>query len=111
LAEYLQGNWFEAERICRELLADEPRDAEAGLLLASVLRCSSRLSEAREALDRLAQSTPADRWSREIAVERERIAARPAQDASPPTCSRTSTSICGRSAWKSRSLFRVAPTW
>ncbi len=84
LVEYLQGNWFEAERTCRQLLDYEPRDAEARLLLASTYRASGRGAEAAAELDLLCQSTTSARWSQEIAAERQRLAelnATPAPDA------------------------------
>ena len=74
LSEYLKGNWFEAERTLGRLLELRPRDVEARLLLATLLRHNVRLTEALEQLARLELLEDARRWAREIEVEREAIA-------------------------------------
>lgn len=74
LSEYLKGNWFEAERTLGRLLELRPRDVEARLLLATLLRHNVRLNEALEQLTRLELLEDARRWAREIEVEREAIA-------------------------------------
>ena len=76
LSEYLKGNWFEAERTLGRLLEVRPRDVEARLLLATLLRHNGRLNEALEQLARLELLEDARRWAREIEVEREVIAER-----------------------------------
>ena len=53
LSEYLQGSWFEAETILGRLLHLYPRDVEARLLLATLLRHTRRYQEALDQLDRL----------------------------------------------------------
>lgn len=72
--QYLQGNWFEAETILREMLRAQPRDAEALLQLATLQRHTERLAEAMETLDHLERLDEAVRWRLEIAAERQQIA-------------------------------------
>lgn len=79
LGEYLKGNWYEAERVCQDLLRRGPGDVEARLLLATLLRRTRRFSEARGHLDRLGQLErgrleTAAGWQHEIADEWERLA-------------------------------------
>ena len=74
LGEYLKGNWFEAERVLTGLLEMRPRDAEARLLLATLLRHNARYGEAAQQLDRLELLQDASRWTLEIGVERQAIA-------------------------------------
>ncbi|MCC6508324.1 MAG: tetratricopeptide repeat protein [Pirellulaceae bacterium] len=69
-AEYLRGNWFEAESLLHAVLSDTPRDAEAHLLLAGVLRHSGRLAAALRRLDQMELLDTAARWSFEIRRER-----------------------------------------
>ncbi|MGQ9574942.1 MAG: hypothetical protein ACUVUC_06455 [Thermoguttaceae bacterium] len=68
--EYLKGNWFEAECTLRQLLRRRPRDLEAGLMLASLLRHTGRLREAADQLDRLERFDGWQRWAMEIGRER-----------------------------------------
>ncbi len=72
--EYLRGNWFEAESLLHAILNDTPRDAEAHLLLAGVLRHSGRWSAAIRRLDQLERLDTAARWTFEIRRERQLIA-------------------------------------
>ncbi|HEX3726706.1 MAG TPA: hypothetical protein VHV08_10710 [Pirellulales bacterium] len=74
LSEYLQGSWFEAEAILGRLLRLDPRDVDARLLLATLLRHTARWYEALEQLDRLERLRDADKWAQEIAAERQEIA-------------------------------------
>ena len=74
LREYLQGSWFEAETMLGKLLRLAPRDVEARLLLATLLRRTQRLDEALDQLYRVERLRDAERWTREIAAEREQIA-------------------------------------
>ncbi len=71
---YLRGNWFESEQLVRALLARDPRDVHAGLMLASILRRTGRLEEAQRQLDGLARFEASARWEFEIARERDRVA-------------------------------------
>ena len=72
-AEYLKGNWFDAESLLHSLLADTPRDAEAHLLLASVLRHSRRWAAALRRLGQLELLDTSARWRFEIHRERQLI--------------------------------------
>lgn len=74
--EYLRGHWFEAESLLHAILTDTPRDPEAHLLLAGVLRRSGRLSAALRRLDQLVLLDTSLRWGFEIRRERQLIAAR-----------------------------------
>lgn len=74
LGEYLQGKWFEAERILGRLLDTQPRDVEARLMLATLLRHCGRYGEAAEQLARLELLQDARTWAREIGVEKRAIA-------------------------------------
>jgi len=73
-SEYLQENWFEAEKILRRLLERAPRDVEARLLLATLLRHNRRWQEASNELNRLELLRDAGLWLPEIAAERRWIA-------------------------------------
>ena len=72
-AAYLARDWVVAETRLRELLGLAPTDAEAQLLLVTLLRRSGRRDEARRGLEKLSQSDSGARWSRVIASERARI--------------------------------------
>ena len=74
LHEYLQGSWFETERILGRLLHLHPRDVEARLMLATLLRHTGRYQEALEHLARLELLRGASRWAAEIAAEKTWIA-------------------------------------
>ncbi len=74
LCEYLKGNWFEAEQTLGRLLQMRPRDVEARLMLATLLRHNARYSEASEQLSQLELLQDAKRWALEIGVERQTIA-------------------------------------
>jgi predicted Zn-dependent protease len=82
LSEYLQGSWFEAESLLGQLLHIHPRDAEARLMLATLLRRTGRSQEALAQLARLELLRDSEKWRLEIASERERLAA--AMAAEPP---------------------------
>jgi len=73
LAEYLKGNWFEAEKILVSLLAEHPRDVEARLMLATLLRHTRRYREANDELSRLELIEASRTWTVEIASERQRL--------------------------------------
>ncbi|MBI2826920.1 MAG: hypothetical protein HYX69_19770 [Planctomycetia bacterium] len=74
LAEYLKGNWVEAEVLARQLLNNCPADVEAALLLAAVLRHTWRIDEARATLDELVCWDRAAGWQTEIDVEYQQLA-------------------------------------
>ena len=70
--EYLKGHWIAAETLLTRLLARQPADAEARLLLASVQRRSGSRNQARQTLTELQPA--AARWQWEIAAELARLA-------------------------------------
>lgn len=74
LSEYLKGHWFEAEAQLGRLFEQRPRDLEARLLLATLLRHTKRYSEAREQLVRIQRIEGATKWSEEIAAEKQLLA-------------------------------------
>lgn len=71
LAEYLKGNWFEAEHKLNGLLRRDDHDIEARLLMATLLRHTSRFDEATRQLNVLAGLDGAHRWALEIHREGE----------------------------------------
>jgi hypothetical protein len=66
LAQYLKGNWLEAETLARGLLIRSPEDVEAALLLTAVLRHTGRIDEGRETLDAVTLWDRAAAWRMEI---------------------------------------------
>ena len=68
---YLQGNWLEAERILDRLIRDDPRDLEARLMLATLLRHTRRIEEATAQLNTLVRLEGARKWEMEISREGE----------------------------------------
>jgi hypothetical protein len=70
---YLQRNWYEAERGLAGLLRRSPRDVDARMLLACVLRRTGRLDEAAGELDRLSRTEGSRKWELEIDDERRRL--------------------------------------
>lgn len=88
-AQYLQGNWYEAETSLLQLLEVAPRDVEGALLLATLYRHRRRYAEAARYLAELERNEQAERWSREIGHERACLAraladeSRPAETSSP----------------------------
>lgn len=74
LEQYLKGNWFEAEQILARLLDRNPRDVEARLMLATLLRHTGRGQEAARQLDCLETVEGSGRWALEIARERRGLA-------------------------------------
>jgi tetratricopeptide (TPR) repeat protein len=71
--EYLRGDWDEAERLLRRCLQIWPRDIEARLLLATLLRHSRRLFDASEELAQLLKFDESINWISEIRREEELI--------------------------------------
>jgi tetratricopeptide (TPR) repeat protein len=91
-AEYLQGDYFQAEATLAELLEENPRDAEGRLLLATLLRHSKRFDEAENQLKQLSRFETAVRWNIEITSERARLKRlRKATRSQPIESPRTST--------------------
>ena len=71
--QYLRGNWFEAQCCLNILLKKNPHDAEALLMLMTLLRHTKRYAEAEEVLHQLDRIEEADRWRIEIALEKRAI--------------------------------------
>ena len=69
LQYYLQKNWFEAERVFRQLLRRNSRDTDAGLMLATLLRHTERFEEAKIQLQRLGRIDGSEKWDLEIRQE------------------------------------------
>jgi hypothetical protein len=67
--EYLRGNWLETERLVSELLARNPSDIEAQLLLIALLRQTDNPVAALEQLDAAQRMTGCERWRLELARE------------------------------------------
>ena len=67
---YLQRNWFEAEKRLKRMIRRNPRDVDARLMLAGVLRRSERPDAAGSQLDRIERLEGIDRWRWEIDRER-----------------------------------------
>ena len=87
IGHYLQGNWFEAECVLARLLHQDPRDVDAGLMLATLYRHTGRFKEAAQQLDRLQRFDEAVKWALEIERERARLASAQhpaAENRSPP---------------------------
>jgi hypothetical protein len=66
---YLKGHWIEAESLLAKLLASQPADAEAKLLLASVQRRAGRHEQSRRTLNELREQPAAAKWRLEIENE------------------------------------------
>lgn len=71
--EYLKGDWDKTEKILRKCLEIWPRDIEARLLLATLLRHTRRLYEACEELDNLLKIDESINWINEIRSEQKLI--------------------------------------
>ena len=74
-AQYLRGNWYEAEHLLLGLLAKNPRDIEALLMQATLYRHTKRYAEAVAVLDKLQLLEDSGRWFLEIETERRLITA------------------------------------
>jgi thioredoxin-like negative regulator of GroEL len=85
LEQYLQGNWFETERILVDLLRQNPRDVDARLLIATLLRHTGRLDEASRQLDQLERLEDCRKWELEIRRERELLAEAQTEPAGGPS--------------------------
>jgi hypothetical protein len=71
--EYLIGNWFQAEKLLRQLLQSTPHDIPARLRLAAVYRRVGRREDAARELEILSEMAGADKWHWEIGRARERL--------------------------------------
>lgn len=80
--EYLRGHWFEAERLWQRLVALDPEDIDAHMMLATLFRHTARLAEARDCLHRLIRMPGSEKWALEIRQEQQRVAQVLAESAS-----------------------------
>jgi hypothetical protein len=71
LEHYLRGDYYQTEHVLEGLLRRNPRDLDARLLLATLLRHTGRLDEATRQLDTLARFEGAEKWELEIGNERQ----------------------------------------
>jgi len=83
LDHYLKGNWFEAEHVLRDLLGRDPRDVDAGLMLATLFRHTGRYEEALRQLDEVERFEASGKWELEIGRERELLAEARAEEVEP----------------------------
>ena len=67
--EYLRGEWSRAADLLQQLLRKDPRDVEARLMLATLLRHEGQTEEAREHLRKLQRLERAGHWNEEIQRE------------------------------------------
>lgn len=72
-ASYLRGQWSEAEGLLVDVLAIEPRDPPALLLLTGVYRHTGRLESAEVLLHEIAKLEIADTWWLEVEAEARRL--------------------------------------
>ncbi|MCA9136301.1 MAG: hypothetical protein KDB00_06070 [Planctomycetales bacterium] len=72
-AAYLRTDWESAEPLLLGILAIEPRDPPALLMLSGLYRHTGRLENAALLVDELRRLEIADRWQIEIDAEAERI--------------------------------------
>ena len=68
-SEYLKGNHLLAQATLLRLLRQDPCDAEALLLMATLMRHTQRFAEARSQLSRLEKLDAAHTWQEEIVRE------------------------------------------
>jgi hypothetical protein len=74
MAEYLKGNWFDAETLLVQLIGEDPRDIDTRLMLATLMRHNKRYSEARRQLVELEKLISAEKWRFEIEQEKQLLA-------------------------------------
>ena len=70
---FLSGDWSTAEDLLTDVLAIEPRDPPALLMLTSVYRHTDRLQAAQLLLAEIGRLEAADRWWLEVAAETKRL--------------------------------------
>jgi hypothetical protein len=70
---YLRGNWTAAEGLLSDVLAIEPRDPPALLLLAGIYRHTNRLEAAEVLLQEIVRLEVADSWGLEVEAEIRRL--------------------------------------
>jgi hypothetical protein len=71
LGEYLRGAWFEAEALFIQVLANHPRDVDARLMVATLMRRTRRYADARLQLAELERIENAIKWQAEIEQEKQ----------------------------------------
>lgn len=71
--EYLGGHWEESESLLNRRLDQVPRDIESRLLLATLLRHTRRLNEAREEILAIERFDESSEWNFEIDREKQLI--------------------------------------
>ena len=72
-AEYLSGNWFQAEQRLQELLAVDESDTDVRLMLATLYRRLGRLVDAEKQLGLVDEFDRAGKWHWEVAQELDRL--------------------------------------
>jgi hypothetical protein len=82
--QYLKGNWFEAECALAGLVRRDPRDVDAGLMLATLYRHTGRLDEAARQLDHIERFDEAAKWVLEIDRERKWLASMQSEPSDQP---------------------------
>ncbi len=70
---YLRGNWTETEKLLGQVLAIEPRDPPALLLLTGVYRHTDRLESAEILLEQISRLEVSENWLLEVGAERKRL--------------------------------------
>jgi len=70
---FLAGRWNQAEGLLTDVLAIEPRDPPALLLLTGVYRHTGRLDAAEILLQEIGRLEVADPWHHELAAEQKRL--------------------------------------
>ncbi|MDR3110941.1 MAG: tetratricopeptide repeat protein [Planctomycetaceae bacterium] len=73
IQHYLRGNWFEAQCCLNILLKKNPHDAEALLMMATLLRHIKRYDEAAEVLDKLERIQESAAWRIELQIEKQAL--------------------------------------
>ncbi|TWU43827.1 hypothetical protein Q31b_13590 [Novipirellula aureliae] len=86
---YLKGEWKLAETLLNGVLAIEPRDPPALIMLCSVYRHQARLDAAEVLLDEIGRLEVADAWWIEIDAERRRLRRELAEKPDSPSESAT----------------------
>jgi hypothetical protein len=98
---YLQGNWFQAERVLSLRLRQDAGDLDARLMLATLLRHTGRWEEAQRQLDLLERCEGAWKWGPEVYRERQLLVEAKANGA---------TELGARGAVEQRTLKSDSPT-
>ncbi len=72
--EYLRGEWTQAAELLQQMLRSDPRDVEARLAMATLMRHCGQVDEAREHLRKLQRLERAGHWNLEIEREWQQLA-------------------------------------